>query len=79
MAKRAPKCPMGIQDNSKNPTGKTPFCLTFGTEAIIPVEIWLTSFKTDRYDKESNNDQLCLNLDLLDKACDQAKAKIRAY
>jgi hypothetical protein len=58
---------------------KTPFCLTFGTEAIIPVEIRLTNFKTDRYDKESNNGQLRLNLDLLDEACDQAKAKTRAY
>ncbi len=51
----------------------------FGTETVIPVEIRLTSFRIDIYDKESNNGQLHLNLDLLDEARDQAKAKMRAY
>jgi hypothetical protein len=59
--------------------GETPFCLMFGTETVIPVEIRLTSFRIDIYDKESNNGQLHLNLDLLDEARDQAKAKMRAY
>uniref|UniRef100_A0A2N9HN36 RNase H type-1 domain-containing protein n=1 Tax=Fagus sylvatica TaxID=28930 RepID=A0A2N9HN36_FAGSY len=61
------------------PTGETPFRLTFGTEAVILVEIGLTSFRTNEYDEDGNNNQLRLNLDLLDEARDQAKAKTKAY
>ena len=31
------------------PTGETPFRLTFGTEAVIPVEVGLTSFQVKTY------------------------------
>ena len=51
----------------------------FGTEAVIPVEIGLTSFRTSEYNEGNNDDQLCLNLDLLEEANDQAEAKTRAY
>jgi hypothetical protein len=60
-------------------TGETLFRLTFGTEAVILVEIGLTSFRTNKYDEESNNNQLRLNLDLLDEARDQAEVKTKAY
>uniref|UniRef100_A0A2N9FT66 Uncharacterized protein n=1 Tax=Fagus sylvatica TaxID=28930 RepID=A0A2N9FT66_FAGSY len=32
------------------PTGETPFRMTFGSEAVVPVEIGLTSFRTLAYD-----------------------------
>ena len=79
VARRAPQCPMGLQDYSKNPHRRNSFRLMFGTEVIIPVEIGLTSFKTNEYDEGSNDNHLRLNLDLLDEACDQAEAKTRAY
>ena len=31
------------------PTRETPFRLTFGTEAVIPVEVGLTSFQVKTY------------------------------
>jgi hypothetical protein len=55
---------------ARTPTGETPFRLTFGTEAVILVEIGLTSFRTNEYNEGSNDDQLRLNLDLLDEARD---------
>uniref|UniRef100_A0A2N9ERU6 Uncharacterized protein n=1 Tax=Fagus sylvatica TaxID=28930 RepID=A0A2N9ERU6_FAGSY len=64
---------------TRTPTGESPFRLTFGTEAVIPVEIGLTSFRIDKYDEESNNSQLRLNLDLLDEARDQVEVKTKAY
>jgi hypothetical protein len=63
----------------RTPTGETPFRLTFGTEAVILVEIGLTSWRTKHHDESSNNSQLHMNLDLLDKTRDQAEAKTRAY
>uniref|UniRef100_A0A2N9FIS9 Uncharacterized protein n=1 Tax=Fagus sylvatica TaxID=28930 RepID=A0A2N9FIS9_FAGSY len=32
------------------PTGETPFRMTFGSEAVVPVEIGLTTFRTSAYD-----------------------------
>jgi transposase InsO family protein len=64
---------------TKTPTRETPFWLTFGTEAVILVEINLTSFRTNKYDEGNNNNQLRLNLNLLDEARDQAELKTRAY
>ncbi len=64
---------------ARTPTGETPFRLTFGTKAVIPVEIGLTSFRTNEYDEDSNGSQLRLNLNLLDEARDQAEAKTKAY
>ena len=57
---------------TQTPTGETPFNLTYGTEAVIPVEVGLTSLRREFFDKQSNNDQLKQNLDFLDEVRDQA-------
>uniref|UniRef100_A0A2N9E2N4 RNase H type-1 domain-containing protein n=1 Tax=Fagus sylvatica TaxID=28930 RepID=A0A2N9E2N4_FAGSY len=59
----------------RTPTKETPFKLTFGTEAGIPIEIGLTTLRTT-FHKEENEGQLRLNLDLLDKK-KEAKAAQR--
>jgi hypothetical protein len=63
----------------RTPTGETSFRLTYGTEAVIPVEIGLTTWRTNHHDEISNNSQLRMNLDLLDEARDQAEVRTRAY
>ena len=57
---------------TRTPTGETPFNLTYGTEAIVPVEVGLTSLRREFFDEQSNNDQLKQNLDFLDEVRDQA-------
>ena len=52
--------------------GETPFNLTYGTEAVIPVEVGLTSLRREFFDEQSDNDQLKQNLDFLDEVRDQA-------
>jgi hypothetical protein len=64
---------------ARTPIGETPFRLAYGTEAVIPVEIRLTAWRTNHYDESSNDSQLRTNLDLLDEVRDQAEAKTRAY
>uniref|UniRef100_A0A2N9F391 Integrase catalytic domain-containing protein n=1 Tax=Fagus sylvatica TaxID=28930 RepID=A0A2N9F391_FAGSY len=61
------------------PQEKTPFRLTYGTEAVIPVEVGLTTWRTNNYDEESNDAQLRSNLDLVDEVRDQAEARTRVY
>ena len=42
------------------PTGETPFRLAFGSEAIIPTEVGLTSYWIAHYDKEGNENEMRL-------------------
>ena len=53
---------------ARTPTGETPFNLTYGTKAVIPVEVGLTSLKREFFYKQSNDKQLKLNPDCLDEA-----------
>jgi hypothetical protein len=64
---------------ARTPTGETPFRLTYGTEAVIPVEIGLTTWRTNHYDEVTNDDQLRSNLDLVDEVRDQAEARTKVY
>ena len=52
---------------TRTPTRETPFKLTYGTEAVIPVEEGITSFRHDMFDEENSDDQLQVNLDCLDE------------
>ena len=49
----------------KTATGETPFALTFGTEAVIPVEIGVALPRVANYYEATNDSQLAINLDLL--------------
>ena len=52
---------------SRIPTGKTPYSTIYRTELVIPVEIEMQSFKISNFDKENNDAEVRLILDLLDK------------
>ena len=60
-------------------TGKTPFRLTYGIEAVIPVEIGVTSIRREAFNEDSNNNQLRVNLDYLDEVRDEASQKMTKY
>nr|GEY04604.1 hypothetical protein [Tanacetum cinerariifolium] len=49
----------------KTSHGDTPFSLTYGTEAVIPAEIEMPTYRTTAVDVVNNDDELRLNLDLL--------------
>ncbi|GJV68127.1 hypothetical protein Tco_1483636 [Tanacetum coccineum] len=50
----------------KSSNGDTPFSLTYGTEAVIPAEIGMPTYRTAAVDIVRNDDEIRLNLDLLD-------------
>ena len=60
-------------------TGETPFRLTYGTKAINPVEVGVTSIKRAIFNKESNDDHLRINLDCLDEVREKASIKMTRY
>ncbi|GJT02640.1 reverse transcriptase domain-containing protein [Tanacetum coccineum] len=53
----------------------TPFSLTYGTEAVIPAEIRMPTYRTAVVDVVHNNEELRLNLDLLEER--RKRASIR--
>ncbi|GKD44592.1 reverse transcriptase domain-containing protein [Tanacetum coccineum] len=66
----------------KSSHGDTPFSLTYGTEAVIPVEIRMPTYRTTVVDAIHNVEELRLNLDLLEErreraAIREAKAKLK--
>ncbi|GJR71068.1 reverse transcriptase domain-containing protein [Tanacetum coccineum] len=49
----------------KQSNGETPFSLTYGSEAVIPAEIGVSSYRTLMIREEFNEEEQRLNLDLL--------------
>ena len=64
---------------AKTLTGETPFKLTYGTEAVIRIEVGITSIKQEMFHEESNDDQLKVNLDCLDEVRDGASNIMTKY
>ncbi|RDY13460.1 Tf2-8, partial [Mucuna pruriens] len=56
-------------------TGETPFRLTYGSEAVIPVEIGEPSPRTALFDPTANEEELRANLDLLQETREIAHIK----
>nr|GEW82668.1 reverse transcriptase domain-containing protein [Tanacetum cinerariifolium] len=70
----------------KSSHGDMPFSLTYGTEAVIPVEIEMPTYCTTAVDVVNNDKELRINLDLLEErqeraaVCEaRAKSKMMKY
>ena len=50
----------------KTTTG-TLFALTFGHEAVVLVEIGVGTHRTEYFDEEQNDEQICMSIDLLEE------------
>ena len=61
------------------PTGETPFRLTFGIKAIIPMEVGLTSFLVKTYEDQKNQQELNDNLDLIDEVKEEAMKRMAKH
>ena len=61
---------------TRTPAVETPFKLAFGTEAVILVEVGVSSLRRAHYDKDTNNDELRLSLDCLPEVRDEAALKM---
>ena len=55
--------------------GETLFRLTYGIEAVIPVEVGVTTTRREVFNEESKDDHLRINLDCLDKVREKASVK----
>ena len=67
------------QTTTRTPTGETPFRLTYGSEAVIPTEVGLTSYRVDNHDERKNNEAIRLQLDLVDEVKAMAEQRHAWY
>ena len=79
MARQVTKCSVGLQDDGGTPTGETSFKLAYGSEAIILAEVHMASHKVKRHQDKDNEEQLCLNLNLIDEVRMDAEQRIARY
>nr|XP_027093621.1 uncharacterized protein LOC113714021 [Coffea arabica] len=63
----------------RSATQETPFSLTYGAEAVIPVEILTPSPRLAAYAAEVNDEERLLDLDLVEERRDLASARIASY
>ena len=64
---------------TRTPVRETPFKLAFGTKAVIPVEVRMSSLRWTYYDDHSNEEGLKLALDCLPKVKDNATQRMALY
>ncbi|XP_077232665.1 uncharacterized protein LOC143870036 [Tasmannia lanceolata] len=63
----------------RTPTGESPFNLSFGTEAVIPVDIGTPSPRVTSFNEQLNGDGLRANLDLLEEIREESRIRVAAY
>ena len=64
---------------ARTPTGKTPFRLTYGIEAVISIYVGITSTRREMFHEKNNDNQLRVNLDCLDEVREKASDKMTKY
>ena len=77
--KELPNVLWAYKTTVRTPTGETPFRLTYGTEAVIPIKVGVNSMKREAFNEDNNNDQLRVNLDYLDEVRDEVSRKMMKY
>ena len=64
---------------TRTPIGETPFRLAYGSEAVIPTKVGLTSYRVGNHDKGKNDEVMCLQLDLVDKVRTMVEQRLAQY
>ena len=63
----------------RTPIGETLFKVAYGSEAVILAEVHMANHRVMKYEKEDNEEQLRLNLDLIDKVRMDTKQRTARY
>nr|GEV50240.1 hypothetical protein [Tanacetum cinerariifolium] len=63
----------------KTSNGETSFSLTYGSEAVIPAEIGMPTYRTIQWNKAQNEDEMRLNLVLIQESRETAKIREAKY
>ena len=76
---KLPSVLWAYRTTTRTPIGETPFRLTYGTDAVIPAEVGLTSYRVESYSEDKNGENeeaLGLQLDLVDEVWATAEQRL---
>ena len=59
--------------------GETPFSMTYGAEAVIPLETGFPTMRTNSFNPSDNNEHLKKNLDLIEEKRENAMVQLAYY
>lgn len=68
----------GYRCSSHSVTGDSPFNLTYGTDAMLPVEVGGDALRRQATDMHHNEESLRSNLDVLSKRREMAVVRVEA-
>ena len=60
-------------------TGETPFSMTYGAEAVIPLETGFPMSRTSSFNPGNNDEQLKKSLDLIEEKRENAMVQLAYY
>ena len=60
-------------------TGETPFSMTYGAEAVIPLESGFPTTRTTSFNPRANDEHLARSLDLIDEKRENAMVQLAYY
>ena len=64
---------------SRRSTGEIPFSMTYGVEAIIPLETGFPTSRTSSFNPRDNDEQLTKSLDLIEEKRENAMVQLAYY
>ena len=60
-------------------TGETPFSMTYGAEAVIPLETGFPTLRTSSFNPSDNDEHLKKNLDLIEEKSENAIVQLAYF
>ena len=60
-------------------TGETPFSMTYGAKAVIPLETGFPTTRTSSFNPKNNDEQLTRSLDLIEEKRENAMVQLAYY
>ena len=60
-------------------TGETPFSMTYGAEAIIPLETGFPTSRTSSFNPRDNDEQMTKGLDLIEEKREKVMVQLAYY
>ena len=67
------------QTTPRKSTGETPFFMTYGAEAVIPLENGFPTMRTSTFTSDGNDELLKKNLDLIEEQRENAMVQLAYY
>ena len=68
-----------FQTTPRKSTGESPFSMTYGAKAVIPLEMGFPTLKTSSVCPSSNNELLGKSLDLIEERKEKAMVQLAYY